>query len=231
MTQRRVLLAVTIGALLAVAVALPALAGLAGRDAADGHVQLYRHEIARLSADGSPQYTPTGPSSVRLTYAARVTPYSLTWTLAAGRLQPRTPYALVNVVDFWGSDTFSFNFWQVKILATAVTTRHGMLTMRGSGTTLKEPTFVNWPYRYNYWFRFPGAEVWLVPAADILQLEYKTSLLDVLPTTDGPRGFAVADTWWLAAAGLPVDPDDFNVYGAGAGAAPAPAPSLAKPLD
>jgi hypothetical protein len=231
MKKTKVLLAATAAVLVLAGAAVPAVAGLLGREGQHGSVRLYTYAIAGRAADGSPQYAPIGPSPVCLTYEARVNPGSLSWTLAAARLAPSTSYSLVALVDFWGSATFDFNFWQVDVLATQSTNRRGVLTMRGSGETLREPAYTSWPYRYNYWYRFSGAELWLVPSADIEMLPYKTKTLQVLRAADGPRGFAVRETWWLASLGLPADPADFNIYGGSAGTAPAAPAGIDKPAN
>lgn len=230
MNKRRLVLAVLAGALLAVAIAVPSLAAYAGKAAEGGSVRFYHYTAVETDTAPVPQYVAVGASKVRLNYDTKVDPYSLSWTLAATGLQPGAEYALVNVR--WAYEDPSIGepsigaFWLVDELGRRTANARGMLTMKGSTDTLGSTLY---PYRdesltdegyygdkYGFdtsWFRFPGAEVWLVPTADVKTDDGSGAGWEE-PFTYVPRydqnGSAVNPDWWLAALGLPVDTTDVD---------------------
>lgn len=254
-SKQRVVLAVAIGALLAIAVAVPVVAGVLGKPAETGYVRLYHYTAVETDTAPVPQYVATGTSKVRLVYDTKVDPWSLCWTLAATGLQPRVEYSLVNIERlYWGDPVFG-DFWVVDVLGRKTAGSRGTLTMKGATCALastlspyQDPGSTDEGYygsdletAYGFdtrWFRFPGAEVWLVPSSEV-GLDDGSGMgwdepFNYVRCYD-ENGSAVNPDWWMASLGLPVDNVDIDAriydytHDEAAPAPPLGAPASAEP--
>lgn len=204
MKKKRLLVAVVIGALLAVGVAVPVAAHVIGRQAQSGNVRMYHYVIDDKATAADPQYVIDGRSSVSLTYTTMVEDYELGWLLSAGHLKARTKYALVSVWDVTkaGGD-MTTNAWWVKVLDTGRTTRWGRLFMKGDTDALHVPEGGRAD-----WARSYSTDIWLVPYADLV--DSQTSSGYYLPVAGNATSWNLDEDWWLTSLGIPADGLDNN---------------------
>lgn len=231
MKRNRVALAAVIGVLVALAVAVPVVAGgvLRGIPAESGYIRMAPHE-ATWTADSSlmTTYTIDGPSTVRLAFDTKVmldqTDGPTSWLLAASKL-PRLEavsgksaaqaapqkWTLVQIdrAAVWDDpDTQEPDpvyYWDVTPLKTG-TARMGFLTLRDTDAL----TAPDW----DSWHRFTGWELWLVPAGDV-----QYYVLDDDPTEtkhyylETDAHFDVQPDWFLPLLGGPAQEPDFQSVG------------------
>lgn len=190
--KKKRLLFVVLGALVALAVAVPAAVALSGLAGESGYIRMYQYD----KVDNTYQIA-NPKSTVRFSYDAKVEGYSVNWMLAATMLPPVEDgeWALVQIDDAheWDGDDY---WWEVTVIATGCANRKGMLSMKAQGTSFASPDL-------GEWHRFTGADVWLVPAHDIDYWDGNYAELN----TDSD--FCVEDDWYLASLGVPVDFADY----------------------
>jgi hypothetical protein len=165
-----VLLALAVGVLLAVSVAVPVIASSLGTQAISGYSRMYQFQ-ANTDDGYWGDWSPTAKSTVRMTFDTWANPYLIKYQLVGTRLVPGE-YALVNVFGLYEDEEDSGDYEAyVRLLGTTFTNKAGMLTMKGAvgGSEgewpLLEPCLDESVAPHTD--RFEGAEVWLVPASEL----------------------------------------------------------------
>jgi hypothetical protein len=182
-SRLRLLIAVAVGALLALAVAVPVVAGALGTEAQSGYNRMYSCTVTGTSDDGP--WQTSGPSTVRMTYDLNVDPWTMKYLLVGTRLEPSEEYVLVNVFGIHdrkaGAMTSLWNYhldlaWvdgnppTASIIGRGRSNKAGLLTMKGLLANGELPgaypallAFPQAPYIGNS-RNLMGADVWLLPA-------------------------------------------------------------------
>lgn len=205
MNKKRLLIAAIVGALVAVAVAVPVIAATFGKPAESGYVRMYNYVN---TDDGDDSWEATGTSTVRLAFDATADPYSIAMCVTGTRLKPKTQYALVNIIGF-GHEADAPDaeyFVDVTVLGTATTNKLGALSLKACTDYLSDGWNDNDSQYDNVWSRFSGADVWLVPfdAVEVYESENYVNL----PSWPNPEACFV-----FASLGLPTDWEDvFQPY-------------------
>ena len=190
--KKKRLLVVVLGALVALAVAVPAAVALSGLAGESGYIRMYQYD----NVDGT--YQIANPrSTVRFAYDAKVEGYSVCWSLVGTKLPTDvSDWSLVQIDDVWWDDEDGEGEWEVTVVAQG-TAKKGMLSLKGV-TEFAGPDWEGW-------HRFSGAELWLVPTDDVC--DHTDSF--VIHTDED---FCVESDWYLASLGVPTEFDDYNYY-------------------
>lgn len=213
MSKKRLLIAVLVGALVAVGAAVPVIAQIMGKPAESGYVRMYHYVNVD---DGNDNWEATGTSSVRLTYDTKVDPYSASLLLVGTRLERKTEYSLVNVTDYgYDEATDPDEYWvDVNVLGTATSNKAGMVTIKARTDELVEAWVMDEEGdSISAFSRFSGADLWLVPSdavqSDVDHPEYGDWIdLEVVDGIPVPNCDFI-----YASLGLPVEWDDvFEPY-------------------
>lgn len=180
--RSRLVAATVIGALLAVAVAVPVVAQVMGTPAISGYSRMYSYawDISQeptATIDFGESWHAVGSSRVRMTFDTQSDPYFIKYLLAGTRLQPCTEYALVNVIFVEDKHvnmepTGEFQAL-LRILKEGRTSKTGTLTLKGMAGG-NPPTGYSYPLYEDFDFDWPwyhsrlrtGADLWLVPNPD-----------------------------------------------------------------
>lgn len=210
--RSHLLIAVVIGALLALAVAVPVVAGtLLGDPAISGYARMYEYtsDVPTETAQfGGEDWDAVRPSSVRITFDTKADPYSFAYLLVGTRLAPRTEYVLLNPFQVFldpGEATYLANVYDI-----GRTNKAGMLTLKGKvgASNPEHPYLITYAYvppeepgepTYLQARLLSGGDLWLVPT-DVFpeELEGHAQVHAPLPSFPHPEA-----GWVYVAQGVP----------------------------
>ena len=219
MKRRRLAMAVAVGLLLAIGVAVPVVAngGLTAIPAESGYIRMAPHE-ATWTADSTTTYTVAAPSTVRLVYDTKVmldqSDGPTSWALVATKLpylgggkgirkaagdSSDQSWTLVQIdaAGYYYEDGDIF-FWDVTRLGDGIA-KKGFLAMKGQ-------SYITAP-EWRSWHRFTGWEVWLVPTDDLQSYEVDNEEYWYLETDEH---FCVESDWFMPLLGGPAQLPDYQ---------------------